>query len=213
MTSATTLLPAIPLNSVLYQRAVTNAIGATAASSNSLGYLSTNNSQLEVVGQLTGQDPTDYYNFTFQNSGAVRLNLIGIDGTAPARVQIYDGSGSRILADSQGTTAQQQAYAQLTSSTGLNLTNGKYIVKVTYGTGGDKTQPQNYAIQIGSGTTFSADYRTLASATTVQATLLAGGSLGYNSLTATASLLTQESNGTSVDIFGTLSQFPTDIFA
>ena len=93
------------------------------------------------------------------------------------RVQLYDGSGSRILADNQGTTAQQQAYAQLTSSTGLNLSNGKYAVKVTYGTGGDKTQPQNYAIQIGSGTTFTADYRTLASLRPPFKTrFLAGGS-------------------------------------
>ncbi len=57
------LLPAIPAGATLYQRAVTNAIGATASGSNSLGYLGTNKSQLEVVGQLTGQDPTDWVQF------------------------------------------------------------------------------------------------------------------------------------------------------
>jgi hypothetical protein len=211
--TASALLSNVPLGAVLYQRAATNAIGATAATANNLGYLGTNRTQLEVAGQLTGQDPTDFYSFTYQNSGPVDLNLINIDGTASVRVQLYDGSGSRVLADNQGTTAQQQAFASLTSSSGLNLGNGSYVIKVTYGTGGNKAQPQNYAIQIGSGTTFAADYRTLASATTVQQTLLAGGSLGYNPLTSTASLLTSEANGTSLDIFGVLSQFPTNIFA
>ena len=211
--TTTTLLPSIPAGATLYQRAVTNAIGATAAASNNLGYLSTNKSQLEVVGQLTGQDPTDFYNFTFQNSGAVKLGLTNIDGSVTVRVQLYDGSGSRILADNQGTTDQQKAYTQLTSAIGLDLSNGKYVVKVTYGTGGNKSQPQNYAIQIGSGNTFTSDYRTLASAATIQNTLLAGGSLGYNPLTSTAALLTSEANGTSLDLFGVLSQFPTKIFA
>src|SRR5277367_1877628 len=109
----TTVLPSIPAGAVLYQRAVTNSIGVTAATSNSIGYLSTNRTQLEVAGQLTGQDPIDMYNFTFQNSGGVRFNLIGIDGTTPPRVQLYDGSGSRIIADSQGTSAQQASFQQL----------------------------------------------------------------------------------------------------
>src|SRR5271170_4917865 len=170
MTVVPPSLPAIPLGAQLYQRAAINQIGVTAASSNSIGYLGTNRTKLEVVGQLTGQDPTDMYNFVYQNNGPVELNLISIDGAATARVQLLDGSGSRVLADNQGTTAQKQAYAQLTSSSGLNLTNGKYVVKVTYGSGGDKTKAQNYAIQISSGTTFTADYRTLASATTVQNT-------------------------------------------
>jgi hypothetical protein len=206
-------LPTIPAGAVLYQRATTNPIGVTAASSTNIGYLSTNISQLEVVGQLTSQDPTDMYNFTFQSSGPVTLNQINIDGTAPVRIQLLDGSGSRVIADSQGTTAQQQAFTQLTSSSGLNLTNGKYIVEVTYGAGGDKTQPQNYSFQLNSGTTFKNDYRTLASATTVENTLLAGGSLGYNTLSAAASLLTSESNGSNLNIFGAISIFSTNIFA
>jgi hypothetical protein len=210
--TSTTLLPAIPAGALLYQRAVSNPIGVTAATSNNIGYLATNKSQLEVVGQLTGQDPTDMYNFTFQNSGLVGFNLIGIDGTAPPRVQLYDGTGTRILADSQGTVAQQAAFAQLQGN-GLQLNQGNYLVKVTYGAGGNKQQPQNYALQIGSGQTFQSDYRTLASPTTIQATLLSGGSLSYNPLSATAAMLTSEQNGTSIDVFGVLSQFPTNIFA
>ena len=208
---ANSLLP-IPTGALLYQRAVTNPIGVTAATSNSIGYLATNKTQLETVGELTGQDATDMYNFTFQNSGLVNFNLIGIDGTAPVRVQLFDGSGTRVIADTEGTSDQQAAYKQLQGS-GLQLTQGKYVVKITYGAGGDKSQPQNYALQIGSGKTFTSDYRTLGSAQTIQQTLLAGGSLGYNPLSSTAALLTSEQNGSSIDIFGVLSQFPTNIFA
>jgi len=211
--SSTPAVPPLPTGALLYQRATTNPIGVTAASSTNIGYLGTNLTQLEVVGELTTQDPTDMYNFTYQNSGPVTLTLRNIDGNAPVRIQLLDGSGSRVLADSGGTAAQQAAYAQLTSSSGLNLTNGKYVVDVTYSSGGDKSQPQNYGIQIDSGTTFKNDYRTLAAPTTIQKTLLEGGSLGYNPLTATASLLTDESNGTGIDIFGTLQLFSTDIFA
>ena len=207
-------IPIVRSGVQLFQRAATNSIGVTAASSNNIGYLNSK-TQLETVGQLTGQDPTDMYNFVYQSSGPVFLNQINIDGTTPVRVQLLDGSGTRVIADSQGTTAQQQAYAQLTSSTGLNLTNGKYVVKVTYGTGGTKTQAQNYALQINTGNNFTADYRTLASATTINNTLLAGGSLGYNSKSSLAAMLSSASGSSTgiTDIFGTLALFPTNIFA
>lgn len=207
-------VPAVGAGVQLFQRAVTNAIGATATTSNNIGYLN-NKTQLEVVGQLTGQDPTDYYNFVYQNSGPVFFKQINIDGTAPVRVQLLDGSGSRVLADSQGTTAQQQAYAQLTSKTGLNLTNGTYVAKVTYGSGGDKSQAQNYALQVNTSNNFTTDYRTLANATTINNTLLSGGSLGFNSQSSLAAMLTTgQSGGNGItDVFGTLALFSTNIFA
>jgi len=151
------------------------------------------------------------YNFTFQNDGKVNFNLIGIDGTVPVRVQLLDGSGTRVLADTEGTADQKAAYKELQGN-GLQLAQGKYVVKVTYGKGADKKTAQNYALQIGSGKTFTADYRTLGSPQTVQQTLLAGGSLGYNPLSSTAALLTAQSLGQTIDVFGVLSQFPTKIF-
>ncbi len=208
------LLPNIPAGAELYQRAVTNQIGATAGTSNSLGYLSTNRSQLEVVSQLTNQDAVNFFNFTFQNSGKVRATVTNIDGAAGVRVQLLDRSGSRIIADNQGTKDQKAVYADWTTKKkdgGLDLKQGQYVIKVTYGTGADKTKEQNYAIQIGSGTTFQRDYRTLASPTTIQNTLLGGGSLGYNSLSATASLLANQSVGITTDIFGTLGLFNSKI--
>src|SRR5262249_46238225 len=123
------LLPAVPPGALLYQRAVTNAIGATAATSNSLGYLSTNRNKLEVVSQLTTQDSINFFNFTFQNGGLVRSRVTSIDGKAEVRVQLYDGSGSRILADNQGTKDQKAAYAKFTTKAldgGLDLKQGQY---------------------------------------------------------------------------------------
>ena len=72
---------------------------------------------------------------------------------------------------------------------------------MTYGTGANKNQKQNYALQVGSGTTFTSDYRTLAGAATVSNTLLQGGSIGYSSASVTASLLTNLQSGNSLSIF------------
>jgi hypothetical protein len=204
-TSLSSFLPPVPSNALLYQRATTNPIGVTAATSTNLGYLSQNKSQLEVVGQLTGQDPIDMYNFTLQQGSSINAHLTNINETVPVHVQILDGSGTRVLADNQGNAAQQQAFAQLTSTTGLKATPGKYVIKVSYGNGAAKSQAQNYAIQLDSGTTFTSDYRTLAAATTVNLTLLQGGSVGYNSASSTASMLTSVSEGTSLSIFNVLS--------
>jgi hypothetical protein len=216
--SSTPPLPSvsIPPGALLFQRAVTNQIGVTAASSNNIGYLATNSTQLEVVSELTGQDPTDIYNFTYQNSGPVKLTATVLQGDALPRITLTDATGTSIIADSGGNTQQQAAYQKLISSTGLDLSAGAYAIKITYPTGGSKINPNDFTLQLSSGTTFKNDYRALASPTTIQDTLLAGGGLGYNPLTATASMLTSISNGTGVDIFGTLSLFgtnPFDIFA
>src|ERR1700735_5106161 len=101
---SSTGVPLVPAGVQLFQRAVSNPIGVTASASNNIGYLNSK-TQLEVAAQLTGQDPTDMYNFVYQNSGPVFLNQINIDGTAPVRVQLLDGSGTRVIADSQGTQA------------------------------------------------------------------------------------------------------------
>jgi hypothetical protein len=211
MTSITST--GFPSNIAFYQKATTNPIGVTAATSTNIGYLATNKTQLEVVGQLTSQDPTDMYNFTFQNDGNVTLTLKNLDGDSRPRIQLLDQSGTRILADSGGTTSQKDAYNQLIAGTGLKLAAGQYIVKTDYALGASKAKPIDYTMQLTSGS-FTSDYRTLASSTTVEKTLLAGGSLGYNSLSATASMLTNISSGTSLDIFGTLALFGgTNIFA
>ncbi|MGE3623153.1 MAG: hypothetical protein AB7H77_04690, partial [Bdellovibrionales bacterium] len=169
--------------------------------------------QLEVVSQLTPQDNINMFNFTFQNSGKVHFKVNTLDNKAEVRVQLLDTSGTRILADSEGKTkALKDAYATLISREGLDLKNGKYVIKVTYGAGTNKNQNQNYAIQVGSGTTFKSDYRTLASATTIKNTLMAGGSLGYNSLSSTAALLASQSAGQEINIFGVLTLFNTKLY-
>ena len=210
----TTTTP-LPSQAILYQQAGTNQIGVTPSTSTNIGYLDPNKTQLEVVSSITAQNPTDMYNFYFRNGGPVTLNLTTITnsnsgnsklGNGTVRVQLLDPTGTRVLADSAGTAAQKSAYAQLTSAKGLNLKAGGYLVKTTFA-GAKSVKPVDYTIQLNSGTTFNADYRTLAATATLQQTLLAGGSLGYSPASAAAALLTNQANGTSTDIFGNASIF------
>lgn len=199
--SLASFLPPLPQGAQLFQRAVLNRIGVTAATSENIGWLAKNRSQLEVVSQLTGQDPINMFNFTFQQGDNIKLKLTNIDGKVPVHLQILDGSGTRVIADNQGNSRTKEAYAKLTSTEGLDLKTGKYILKVEYGRGASKAQKQNYAVQIGSGTTFKNDYRTLASPVTVAQTLQAGGSLGYNSQSTTALVLASTAVGDRINIF------------
>jgi len=205
----------IPSNATLYQQASTNQISVTPSSSANIGYLIPNQTQLEVVSSITAQDPTDMYNFYFRGGGPVTLNLTTVTnsnsgntklGDGTLRVQILDQTGTRILADSAGTSAQKSAYAALTSAQGLNLTAGPYLIKVTFA-GAKSVKPVDYTVQLDAGKTFKADYRTLAAATTISKTLLAGGGLGYSPQSAAAALLTNQYNGASTDIFGNTSIF------
>ncbi|MDX2028634.1 MAG: hypothetical protein SFW62_08360 [Alphaproteobacteria bacterium] len=199
--SLASFLPPVPNGAQLYQRAVANRIGVTPATSENIGWLAKNKSQLEVVSQLTGQDPINMFNFTFQQGESIKLKLTSIDGKVPVHVQIFDGSGTRVIADNQGNSKTKEAYAQLTSLDGLKLKTGKYLLKVEYGKGADKNAKQNYAIQLGSGTTFKNDYRTLASPVTVAQTLQAGGTFGYDARNTTALMLATGAVGDRLNIF------------
>src|SRR5262249_36771627 len=78
------------------------------------------------------------------------------------RVQVYDSTGLKLIADNYGTTAQQQAYTQFASGAGLPAANGTYNLKVSYAPGADVTKAQKYNFQLYSGTSYSAVYETTA---------------------------------------------------
>ena len=117
--TATSYLPPLPANAQLFQRAVTNPIGVTASTAVNVGWLNANEGQLEIVGQLTGSDPVDMYKFTFQQGSELNLNVTNIDGSVNQHIQLLDASGSRVIADNQGNATTKAAFAQLTSSKGL----------------------------------------------------------------------------------------------
>ena len=74
-------------------------------------------------------------------------------------MQLYDSNGN-VVADNFGTTAQQQAYAELASGEGLGASNGSYVAKVSYAPGANITQPQTYNFEVNSGTSYSSEYTT-----------------------------------------------------
>jgi hypothetical protein len=121
-------------------------------------------------------------------------------------VQLLNVSGTQVLADNQGTAAQQAAYAQLTSSTGFTARTGQYIVNVAYAQGANKSKSQSYNFQLASGGVYTASYQTIAAPQTYANGLLTGTVKGaYNAATAAASYLNSNSQGTTPDLFQTLS--------
>ena len=161
-----------------------------------------------MLSQLTTADKSDFYNFTLQQGDNLKLSFENSTNTAKARIQIFDATGTQVIADNFGTQAQQQAFADLTSSKGIKASPGQYAVNVSYAPGADTSKKQTYDFQIYSGDNFTNSYRTTASPQTYQNAILSGNPavVGFNANSAIASYLTNLSNGDSnPSIFDTLS--------
>lgn len=197
----------------LFTRQQFNQIGATASAALNIGWLKENATSLLVQSRLTTADNTDYYNFTLQQGSAFKLGFSNLTDSSVLHVQILDRSGSRVIADNQGSSDQKAAFAQLTSDTGIAASPGQYIVKVSYADGADRSKNKDYSFQLYSGTSYTSLDKTTASAQTIQNLLLSGGTLGYSPASAAASLLTSVSNGDKLDIFNSVSLFSTNLFA
>jgi hypothetical protein len=182
-----------------------NTIVETPQAGVNIGWISENTTSLSVFSQLTSFDNADYYNLILQTGDNLKLAFANTTNTSDLRVQILNGSGTEVLADNQGNQALQNAYTQLTSSTGLAATPGQYVVKVSYGSN-NSTDPQTYNFQVYSGTTFTTQYTSTASAETYETALLSGQiSGGFTAATAAASYLQNLSNGTTPSVITALS--------
>lgn len=189
-------------NAQLFTRQEYHAIGETAASGPNIGWLYENKNASNVVSQLTRADSTDFYNFTLQKGSNLKLAFNNQTSTAKTRIQLLDPTGTRVLADNYGTDVQKQAFAQLTSSTGLAANPQQYAVKVTYAPGANTTQTQTYDFQLYSGTSYTNLYKFTASAQTYQNAVLSGNThvAGYNRYASAASYLTSIANGTDASV-------------
>jgi len=153
---------------------VTNSVFPSLSNAGFIGGLSQDNTDLDVLSQLTPQVKNDFYTFNFEQGSALKLSFnatVGplgdanndapgttVDGTAVGlRYQLYDITGT-LIADSDGTPAQQAAYANLTSSTGLTASNGGYYVQVSAAPGTTLSTQQIYNFQLYSGTTYSTSF-------------------------------------------------------
>ncbi len=185
-----------------------HTLNETAQTGISIGYLKQDKTSLFVSSILTAVDATDYYRFTLQSGNNLKLSLSNVTNptdTSSVRLQLLDSSGGHVIADNQGSAAQKAAFTQLTSSTGLTERPASYIVKASYSGGANKQKALQYNLQLFSGTTYSARYKTTASAQTYQNALLSGtlGS-GSSANTAIASYLNSASNGTIQDVMSVL---------
>ena len=192
-------------DALAYSRQAYNQINEKAADAVNIGWLAENQSSLNVLSQLTPTDNADLYSFTLQSGNNLKF---GFDTTQTAnpsdlRVQILDGSGLEVIADSAGTAAQQAAYKALTTTDGLTAKPGNYIVKVSYAPGVTKSA-QTYDMNLYSGTSFSAQYKTIASPESFGTAALKGQISGSSNSTAMAAYLTGASNGAAPDVMSTL---------
>jgi hypothetical protein len=184
----------LPVRPKLYQQSIVNRIGGTATQAPHVGYLDANKSALEIRGTITQQDPTGYYVFSFRKGESFR---IATNNNRGVRVQLLDQSGTRVLADNGGTNSSlKEVFAKLKSAEGLKLKNANYVLKVTYDVGVSKSRVLNYDVSLYSGDAYTAKYKTLASADTIQNQLLNGGSLGFSATATAANLLTANQSDT-----------------
>jgi hypothetical protein len=191
----------------LYSRQSFNTINASPANNVNIGWLSENKSRLDVASQLTAADSTDYYSFTFVTGDNLKLGFANTNTTnaSPLRVQLLNQFGTQVIADNQGTAAQKAAYKSLTTTNGLAANPGQYLVKVGYAPGASHSATQNYNFQLYSGTSYSASYKTTASAQTYGNALLLGDAGTYTAAGGFASYLSGVANGTTADLFQTIS--------
>ena len=121
--SSSTLNANATANAVLYQRNATNPLNATTASPINIGQLVSNQTQLDVTGQVTSNNQSDYYTFNFQGTAPLAAAFDNLTNTDNLRLQLLDSKGN-VVADSAGTAAQQIAYVSLTTSPGLTTAAG-----------------------------------------------------------------------------------------
>jgi hypothetical protein len=157
---------------------VTNSVFPSASNAGFIGGLSANNTDLNVLSQLTPQVTKDFYTFNFEQGSNLLLSFNGTVGplgdsnndtpgsivdatTLGLRYQLYDITGN-LIADSDGTQQQQQAYQQLTSSGGLSVANGGYYVQVSAAPDTTISSQQNYNFQLYSGTTYNTSFVSIA---------------------------------------------------
>ncbi|MFA4993789.1 MAG: hypothetical protein WC521_00575 [Bdellovibrionales bacterium] len=154
-------------DALLYEASAYNKINTNASKAINVGWLQQDKSMLDVFSMLTSADNTNFYIFTLQQGNNLKFdfNASTTQNEAGIRVQLLDGSGSYVYADSGGTTEQRARYEMLTSSTGIDAKTGNYVIKITYADGVDRNNLQ-YEFGVYSGSAYAAQYKTIASAQT-----------------------------------------------
>jgi hypothetical protein len=158
----------------LYTHTAYNKIVTSPAKAINIGWMKQDESMLDVYSQLTAADSTNYFRFTLQEGNNLKFGFKTSTTTdvSAIRVQLLDRSGTNLIADSHGTAEQREAYEKMTSTGGIEAETGQYVIKITYAEDAEKSD-NIYEFGLYSGSTYSAQYKTTASAQTYANALLA----------------------------------------
>lgn len=172
-----------------------------------IGWLYQNQSALSVRSQITDICDEEFYSFTLQKGDNLKVAFNNHTQTADLRVQLYDATGTRVLADTHGTEAQKAAYEALSSAEGFATKSGTYMVKVSYARADQRTKTQQYDFKVYSGDYFHKMYQTNVATENANTAIMSGHlTPAFNPLTVTAKYLETMSSGGEVDIFSALQE-------
>ncbi|MDD3181642.1 MAG: hypothetical protein PHD48_02405 [Alphaproteobacteria bacterium] len=190
-----------------YTTKSTHIANETKADAVNIGWVYENKTALSVSSLINSVASDQWYNVTLQKGDALKIAFNNHTNTTELRVQLYDSSGTQLLADSEGTEEQKAAYEALTGSSGLTAEASQYLIKVSYAAGADKKQ-QVYDFKVYSGATYDTLYTTTVGAENAE-TALANGHLvpGYSQKSVAASYLSTVANGEDINIMEEISQY------
>lgn len=170
MSSASSLGVTAASGSTTWYQSVSTSVFPSQTNATTLGNLTADSTDISVMGQLDTNVSSNYFKFAFSSGSAMKLSFNAItgydssttsnptgtnsDGSSTLRFQLYDAAGN-LVADSGGTDAQQAAYANLTSSSGLSASTGTYYVKVSPASGTNLHNLTSYNFQLYSGTSYT----------------------------------------------------------
>ncbi len=133
---------------------------------------------LQVTGELTGSDATEFYNFSLAGTN---IKLDFATKSNMTRVVLYNENGA-VAADSQGNSFQRSQYALLTSNVGLAAKSGNYLIEVTYAKNADTTKPVDYSFQLYSGNSYAVIYKNTVTAHAYDNTAAGNMEASYDAL-------------------------------
>ena len=170
-------------DALLFETNKFHKIGSKATEAINIGWMQKDKSMLDVFSMLTPANNQEYYSFTLQEGdnlkfGFSKKNNTNVDAL---RIQIMDGTGSFVFADSEGTKEQREAYEKLTTANGMDIKTGTYVVKISYSGNAKSLKDVTYEFGLYSGTSYAAQYKTIASAQTYANALLNGSAIGSTS--------------------------------
>jgi hypothetical protein len=187
-------------NAALYTATAYNKITTSASAAINIGWMKQDQSMLDVYSELTSVDNADYYSFTLEQGNNLKFgfNSSTTPSTTGIRVQLMNSSGTEVIADNEGTADQQAAYQALTTVNGLTASTGGYVIKISY-TSDAKKSDTPYEFGVYSGSTYTSEYKTTASAETYATAILDGQVSSTSTSTGIAAYLTAVSNGSADD--------------